>query len=212
MSPSPERPPLSSCAVRIVAALCADSTPITVVIVGRSVAIHGHLSFAHGSRVAVVVQSSVDDLEQARGTVVITALSNGLVFSLSGVIRDAAERSLSLDLYGDLRGSDPRHFDRTIVPGDVRVSVSWDEHSVVGSLRDVSEQGIAVVVSEGASVPPDGAAVLLESGSARGPVGARVCHRIDGLDGPGHVRIGLGLSTGSDGRVFSQASGAVPAQ
>ena len=169
MSPSSERPPLSPRAVRVIAALCADSTPITVVIVGRSVAIHGHLSFAHGSRVAVVVQSAVDDLEQARGTVVITVLADGRVFSVSGVIRDAAERSLSLDLYGDLRGSDPRHFDRTLVSGDVRVSVSWDEHSVVGTLRDVSEQGIAVVVSEDTSIPPDGTSVLLDSGAARGP-------------------------------------------
>lgn len=212
MSPSLEHPALSSRAVRVIATLCADSTPITVVIVGRSVAIHGHLSFAHGSRVAVVVQSAVDDLEQAQGTVVVTALSEGRVFSVSGVIRDAAERSLSLDLYGDLRGSDPRHFERTLEPGNVQVSLSWNEHAVVATLRDVSEQGIAVVVPEAGSVPPEGTSVLVESGSAHGPVGARVCHRIDGLDGPEHVRIGLGLSAGSDGRVFSETSGAVPAQ
>ena len=176
-----ERPPLSSrsaCHRRVV----RESTPITVV--SWAAVCHPRPPlFAHGSRVAVVVQSPVDDLEQAQGTVVVTALSEGRVFSVSGVIRDAAERSLSLDLYGDLRGSDPRHFERTLAPGSVRVSLSWDEHSVVATLRDVSEQGIAVVSPKMRRFRRRRGGVV-GNGSALGPVGARVCHRIDGLDGP----------------------------
>jgi hypothetical protein len=190
----------------VLAEICADSAPVTVVIVGKSVAMHGHVSFAHGARAAVVLDAAVDDPEQLRGTVVITALSRGQVFSVAGQIRDASENSLSLDLCGDLRGVDPRTSERRLKDGDAWVSLAWGDEYVVGALRDVSDEGLAVLLPRGASLPPDGASVRVANGADGGQLEARVCHQVQGMDADDWVRVGLRLPAGSDARVLSTLS------
>ncbi|HCH61719.1 MAG: hypothetical protein CL927_03180 [Deltaproteobacteria bacterium] len=185
---------------------------MTVVVVGGCLALHGRVSFAHHGRVAVVLFEPLEDPEQLSGAVVVTALSEGRVFSMSGQIRDASERSLSLDLHGDLRGSDPRRTVRVLETGETRLSVSWGDSSVVGTVRDVSEGGLSVLLPSCVILPADGASVILADGPERRPLGARVCHRIHGLDGSDCVRMGLGLPAGCDARILSSATRSVGAE
>ncbi len=207
---STQPPPLfSSRAARTLAKICADSVPVTVVTFGRTEAMHGHVSFAHGGYASVSLDAALDDPEALEGTVVITALVGAQVFSALGQIRGVTDRTLSLDLFGDLLGGDPRTSARERKNGDDWVSLSWGDEYVVGALRDVSDQGLAVLLPRDASLPPDGASVRLGNGSMEGKLEALVCHLVQGLDSEEWVRVGLRLSEGSDARVLSTSAGGV---
>jgi|GEM_PF-6992593 len=198
---------LSARAARVLAELCAADEPVTVVVVGSAIPIHGRVSFAHGGRAAVVTRSSLSGVERGSGKVVLTALCRDRAVSLQGKIRELSDRSLSLELSGDLRGSDPRRYDREPVTADVDVSLTTTDGHVVGRLRDVSERGMALVVDAEGPCPTVGAAVDVAAGPDVGPLEARVCHCTLGVDGPGSVRVGLGFPVGTDARVLSRLAG-----
>jgi hypothetical protein len=195
--------PLTPRAARVLAELCADAATVTLVRVGAPTVIHGRVSFAHGARAAVVAEIPASERTGTGGTVVLTALSRGRAVALSGRVREVGQDSLSLDLFGDLRGSDPRRFERQLEPADVAVSLSWGETTVSAEVRDLCERGLAVMLPVSGPTPADGMSVRVSRGPDRGPFEAKVCHRTLGMDGPDRIRVGLGFVPGTDARVFS---------
>lgn len=193
-------PPLSSRAARVLAELCAARVPVTIVPIGQPVAIQGTVSFAHGGRAAVQTHGPLPDFDGPSRAVVLTALVRDRALSLTGRVREVGEQSVSLELEGDLRGSDPRRHARVVVAADRMVSVTAGSATVTGQVRDVCERGLAVLVDARAASPAVGTVVTVAAGTDVAALEGRVCHRTLGVDRTGWVRLGIGLPAGADAR------------
>ena len=199
MSEDRPHPPLSARAARVLGQLGTAGEPVTVVFVGHTSPVHGRVTFAHGGRAAVVVDGPPVAADHEGGRVVLTAMSRGTAVALSGTVREVGQNSLSLDFFGDLRGSDPRRGPRTTVLHSVRVQVRLPA-------GDPAEATVAAGVAvldhspHGLGLRDDGSLAGLSVGArvavvADGfdPRTAEVRHRTPTVGAPDTVRVGLAL-------------------
>jgi len=191
-------PALSVRAARVIASASRGALPVTLVFVGHPEVVHGRVSFAHGAR--LVVRPG-----QARGQrrtdwpgrrLVLSLLVDGRAHALSGVVREVADKGVSIDLQGDLRGSDPRHSSRESVDRPIVLTASWGDHTQAVDLVDISASGVGIRLPTGVPLPPVDGDLNLFLGDAE-RVLARVRHCTMGPSARPQAVVGLAVPEGA---------------